>query len=194
MSAPTGTSGSRAGRVGSIEVDGTVAGGEVDLDVTGMTCAACAARIERKLNKVAGVTATVNYATEKARVRVGDQPIAVDDLIATIEGAGYGAHLPTPDGDAPDRVAFLRKRLVVAVVLGLPVLLLSMVPALQFAGWQWVVLVLATPRRHVGGMAVPPGDGAQPPPRHGHHGHPHLGGGHRRVPVVPVGAAVHPCR
>jgi Cu+-exporting ATPase len=119
--------------------------GTVDLDVTGMTCAACAARIERKLNKLDGVNASVNYATERAHITLGDRPIPVAELIATIEATGYGAHEPTPDADEPDRVADLRRRLVVAVTLGLPVLLLSMVPPLQFDGWQWVALVLATP-------------------------------------------------
>ena len=118
--------------------------GAVDLDVTGMTCAACASRIERKLNKLDGVHASVNYATEKARVRL-DSPRDVRELIATIEGTGYGAHLPDPDAPEPDRVGYLRRRLVAAVVLGLPVLVLSMIPPLQFDGWQWVALVLATP-------------------------------------------------
>ena len=120
----------------------------VTLDVTGMTCAACASRIERKLNKLDGVHASVNYATEQARVELpvdAEHTIDVDRLIATIEATGYGAHLPSDGTDEPDRLAFLRRRLVVAVVLGLPVLLLSMIPALQFDGWQWVALVLATP-------------------------------------------------
>ncbi len=117
----------------------------VDLDVTGMTCAACASRIERKLNKLDGVTATVNYATEKARVQISAPSIEVTELIATIEATGYGAQLPSADSDGSDRAAYLRKRLIVAVALGLPVLLLSMLPALQFDGWQWVALVLATP-------------------------------------------------
>mgnify|MGYP002629709588 CR=1 FL=1 len=117
----------------------------VDLDVTGMTCAACASRIERKLNKVEGVSAAVNYATERARVQIQDDSIELADLIATIEATGYGAHLPSPDVEGPDRLAYLRKRLIVAVALGLPVLLLSMISALQFDGWQWIALVLATP-------------------------------------------------
>ncbi len=120
----------------------------VTLDVTGMTCAACASRIERKLNKLDGVTATVNYATEQARVEIPSEAASeldVDDLIATIEATGYGAHLPADDVDRPTAWRDLRKRLVVAVVLGVPVLLLSMIPALQFDGWQWVALVLATP-------------------------------------------------
>ena len=117
----------------------------VDLDVTGMTCAACAARIERKLNKLDGVTASVNYATERAHITLADRPVDVAELIATIEATGYGAHEPDPESDEPDRAAELLRRLVVAVVLGVPVLLLSMIPALQFDGWQWVALVLATP-------------------------------------------------
>ena len=119
--------------------------GAVDLDVTGMTCAACAARIERKLNKLDGVSASVNYATERAHITLADRPVDVAELIATIEATGYGAHEPDPEVVEPDRAAELRRRLVVAVVLGLPVLLLSMIPALQFDGWQWVALVLATP-------------------------------------------------
>ena len=120
----------------------------VTLDVTGMTCAACASRIERKLNKLDGVTASVNYATEQARVELPAESTegpTLDDLIATIEATGYGAHVPSDDADEPDRLAFLRRRLVVAVVFGLPVLLLSMVPPIQFDGWQWAALVLATP-------------------------------------------------
>jgi Cu+-exporting ATPase len=120
----------------------------VTLDVTGMTCAACASRIERKLNKLDGVTASVNYATEQARVELpaeSSTTIAIDDLISTIESTGYGAHLPSDDVEGPDRLAFLRRRLIVAIVLGLPVLLLSMIPPLQFDGWQWVALALATP-------------------------------------------------
>lgn len=118
--------------------------GAIDLDVTGMTCAACASRIERKLNKLDGVRASVNYATEKARIRL-DEPRDVSELIATIEATGYGAHVPEPDAPEPDRVGYVRRRLIVAVVLGLPVLVLSMVPALQFDWWQWIALALTTP-------------------------------------------------
>jgi Cu+-exporting ATPase len=128
----------------SVSSDLTAGGAVVDLDVTGMTCAACASRIERKLNKLDGVTATVNYATERARLQLA-APIPVEQLIKTIEATGYGAHLPTPDEPTVDRAAWLKRRLLVAVVLGLPVLLLSMIPALQFDAWQWVALALATP-------------------------------------------------
>jgi len=120
----------------------------VTLDVTGMTCAACASRIERKLNKLDGVVASVNYATEQARIELPSTEVdrlGVDDLIATIEATGYGAHLPSDDVETPDRLAYLRRRLVIATVLGVPVLVLSMIPAVQFDGWQWVALALATP-------------------------------------------------
>ena len=119
--------------------------GTVTLDVTGMTCAACAARIERKLNRIDGIDATVNYATERATVHVGETAVSADDLIRVIEATGYGAHVPSETVSGPDRLAAIRRRLVVAVVLSIPVLLLSMVPALQFDGWQWVALALTTP-------------------------------------------------
>ncbi len=117
----------------------------VDLDITGMTCAACASRIERKLNRIDGVTASVNYATEKARIHIGTSFVSADELIATVESTGYGARVPTLDSEPIDRAAFLRRRLIVSIVLGLPVLLLSMLPPLQFDGWQWVALALTTP-------------------------------------------------
>jgi Cu+-exporting ATPase len=117
----------------------------VDLDVTGMTCAACASRIERKLNRLDGVEASVNYATERANVRYDSSIVSADDLIAAVRATGYGAHLPDPEAPPVDRAAALRTRLIVSVVLGVPVLLLSMIPALQFDGWQWVALALATP-------------------------------------------------
>ena len=120
--------------------------GFVDLDVTGMTCAACASRIERKLNKLDGVEATVNYATERARVSVGTSGVEATDLIATIESVGYGAQIAGSSPlDEEARAHDLLRRLVVATVLGVPVLLLSMISALQFDGWQWVALALTTP-------------------------------------------------
>ncbi len=117
----------------------------VELDITGMTCAACASRIERRLNRLDGVDASVNYATERATIRVVDaQQFDIEALIATVEATGYGAQ-PASLYEPIDRAAGLRRRLGVAIVLGAPVLVLSMIPALQFRGWQWVVLVLATP-------------------------------------------------
>jgi P-type Cu+ transporter len=121
----------------------------VDLELTGMTCAACANRIEKKLNRLDGVTATVNYATEKATVHFDGALVSADQLVEAVESIGYGAILPSADPDGPDageiRMADLRRRLLVAALLGVPVLAMSMVNALQFRGWQWLALVLATP-------------------------------------------------
>ncbi|GAA1493753.1 heavy metal translocating P-type ATPase [Curtobacterium herbarum] len=116
----------------------------VELAIEGMTCASCANRIERKLNRMPGVSATVNYATETATVALPDGT-AVDDAIATVEQAGYGARRPEPEQPDVDALAPLRRRLVVSTVLAVPVVALSMVPALQFPWWQWVALVLAAP-------------------------------------------------
>jgi Cu+-exporting ATPase len=119
----------------------------VELSITGMTCASCAARIEKKLNRLTGVTASVNYATEKAQVSApADLP--VEQLVRTVEAAGYTATIETAgaDGtDADDETGTLRTRLLVSAVLALPVLVLSMAPPLQFRYWQWVALALATP-------------------------------------------------
>lgn len=124
--------------------------GQVELAVGGMTCAACAARIERRLNKVEGVSASVNYATERAMIRVDPAVVAdigVDRLIETIVDVGYSAAVPSVDdaAEVEHRAADLRRRFVVAVVLGLPVLVLSMLPVTQFPGWQWVALGLTLP-------------------------------------------------
>ena len=116
----------------------------VELDISGMTCASCAARIEKKLNKLDGVQASVNYATEKALV-LKPTMIAVADLIQVVENTGYGASLPKPDEVPVDHAAELRTRLVGAAVLGVPVIAMAMVPALQFVGWQWLSLVLTVP-------------------------------------------------
>ncbi|MEV8551030.1 heavy metal translocating P-type ATPase [Streptomyces glaucescens] len=125
---------------------------EVELAIGGMTCASCAARIERKLNRMDGVTATVNYATEKAKVSYAGQ-VTVPDLIATVEATGYTAREPEPPRtarqDAPpetaDELKPLRERLITAVVLAVPVIAMAMVPALQFEYWQWLSLTLAAP-------------------------------------------------
>ncbi|MGD8216390.1 heavy metal translocating P-type ATPase [Aestuariimicrobium sp. Y1814] len=116
----------------------------IELDISGMTCASCAARVEKKLNKVDGVQASVNYATERAHV-LAPGTISVDDLIAVVEKTGYGASVPEPEAEPIDRAAQLRTRLIVAVVLTVPVMLVSMIPALQFTGWQYVMLVLSLP-------------------------------------------------
>ncbi|WP_412540608.1 heavy metal translocating P-type ATPase [Longispora sp. K20-0274] len=123
---------------------------EVSLDIGGMTCAACAARIEKKLNRLEGVTAQVNYATEKAKVAF-DAPVTVAELVATVEATGYTATEPAPPtADAPPAAAEKesadgRTRLIGSALLTLPVLILSMVPAAQFTYWQWAALTLATP-------------------------------------------------
>lgn len=125
----------------------------IDLEIGGMTCASCAMRIEKKLNRLDGVTATVNYATEKAQVTV-DGPIDPGVLITEVENAGYSASLPSPpdaahadDGETREEreLRSLRHRLVGAVVLSVPVILLAMIPALQFTHWQWASLALAAP-------------------------------------------------
>lgn len=126
----------------------------IELDITGMSCASCAARIEKKLNKLDGVSATVNYATEKAAVQMpsGYDPL---QLITTVEDAGYGATLPAPKRTAPAEEApadrkdleleTLRQRFIISAVLAVPVILLAMIPALQFTYWQWLSLTLASP-------------------------------------------------
>ena len=121
-----------------------------ELLIGGMTCASCAARIEKKLNRLDGVTATVNYATEKASVRYSEG-VTPDDLIATVEKTGYTAALPAPES-TPEEADGLRPRLAVSAAFSVPVVLLGMVPALQFPGWQWVSLVLATPVVFWGGL------------------------------------------
>ncbi|MEQ8147792.1 heavy metal translocating P-type ATPase [Streptomyces sp. OP7] len=126
----------------------TAAPAEVELSIGGMTCASCAARIEKKLNRMEGVAATVNYATEKARVAY-DDGVTVPDLIATVEATGYTAREPAPDqqppADGPEELRPLRERLITAVVLSVPVIAMAMVPALQFEYWQWLSLTLAAP-------------------------------------------------
>ncbi len=123
---------------------------EIELDITGMTCASCANRIERKLNKLDGVVASVNYATEKAAVTF-PEGVSAGDLLATVEQAGYAATVRPEHPDAAAEsaaereLAALRLRLVVAAVLTVPVIAVAMVPAWQFTGWQWASLVLATP-------------------------------------------------
>ncbi|WP_426564062.1 heavy metal translocating P-type ATPase [Angustibacter sp. McL0619] len=125
---------------------------QVELDIRGMTCASCAARVEQRLNRIDGVTATVNYATETATVATATStPTA--ELVAVVEAIGYRAVPRRADQvgqpvDQDDQLAEIRslgRRLVVSAVLAAPVLLLSMVPALQFVGWRWVALALATP-------------------------------------------------
>ncbi|WP_149548422.1 heavy metal translocating P-type ATPase [Streptomyces marokkonensis] len=126
---------------------------EVELLIGGMTCASCAARVEKKLNRMDGVTATVNYATERARITY-PPGIEVTDLISTVVRTGYTAEEPAPPRDESDEtsaaeadpeLAALRRRLTVSALLALPVVLLAMVPPLQFDNWQWLSLTLAAP-------------------------------------------------
>ena len=122
----------------------------IDLPITGMTCASCASRVEKKLNKLDGVHATVNYATERATVEFDPESASPDLLVQAVESAGYGAVLTSAEGPADaateaDPTAALRLRLIVSAGLSVPVLLLSMVPALQFDNWQWLAMQLATP-------------------------------------------------
>ncbi|MGY4909263.1 heavy metal translocating P-type ATPase [Micromonospora aurantiaca (nom. illeg.)] len=131
----------------------------IELAIGGMTCASCAARIEKKLNRMDGVEATVNYATEKATVRYADD-IAPADLIATVEKTGYTAVVPPPPeqaeaaaaGEPVDELRTARTRLWVSAVLTVPVIVLAMVPAWQFDYWQWASLTLAAPVVVWGGL------------------------------------------
>ncbi|RJQ92287.1 heavy metal translocating P-type ATPase [Amycolatopsis panacis] len=120
----------------------------VELVIGGMTCASCAARVERKLNKVDGVTASVNYATEKAHVEY-PTTVSVDDLVGVVEATGYTAQAPEPQAGQPeteeDETRPLRDRLIYSALLTLPVIVLAMIPAAQFDNWQWLSLTLAAP-------------------------------------------------
>ncbi|MFI7414761.1 heavy metal translocating P-type ATPase [Streptomyces sp. NPDC049627] len=155
---PAGTPGATA------HASGTPAGtSSVELLIGGMTCASCAARVEKKLNRMDGVTATVNYATEKAKVSY-PAGIQVADLIATVQKTGYTAEEPTPPQPAPHEprepqetpedpeLASYRHRFIVSALLAVPVVLLSMIPALQFDNWQWLALTLASPVVVWGGL------------------------------------------
>jgi Cu+-exporting ATPase len=120
----------------------------LELPIEGMTCASCASRIERKLNKLEGVAATVNYATEKASVEYDAELVEPSALVDAVEQVGYSAHLPSDPASSetpPDPAAALRRKLILSAALALPVLLLAMIPALQFTNWQWLALQLATP-------------------------------------------------
>lgn len=116
----------------------------IELDLQGMTCASCAARIEKKLNKVDGVQASVNYATEKAHL-LAPPEVSVPDLIGVVQKAGYGASVPVPDAVPVDHASDLKLRMIRAFVWSIPVILMAMVPPLQVPGWQWFSWILATP-------------------------------------------------
>ncbi|MGP4006042.1 heavy metal translocating P-type ATPase [Streptomyces sp. 4N124] len=125
-----------------------MASNQVELVIGGMTCASCAARVEKKLNRMDGVTATVNYATEKAKVSYAGE-VSVPDLIATVEATGYTAQEPARADPEPEQadheLRSLRQRLLTSVALAVPVIAMAMIPALQFENWQWLSLTLAAP-------------------------------------------------
>ncbi|MGW7196799.1 heavy metal translocating P-type ATPase [Streptomyces chryseus] len=135
----------------------TTPAAEVELAIGGMTCASCAARVEKKLNRMDGVEATVNYATEKAKVIYRGTDVTVADLVATVEATGYTAKEPPPvrtdpppggpaqEPAADDELLPLRRRLLTATLLAVPVVAMAMVPALQIEYWQWLSLTLAAP-------------------------------------------------
>ncbi|MHC1562785.1 heavy metal translocating P-type ATPase [Actinomycetospora sp. C-140] len=137
--------------------------GRVELAITGMTCASCAARIEKRLNKVDGVQAGVNFATGTAWVD-RTEPVDPAELVATVEKLGYGASVPTPavpgghggpaEHPADDTADVLRRRLLVSVALTLPVIVLAMVPPWQFTNWQWLSAILAAPVVVWGGQDI----------------------------------------
>ncbi|KIQ10991.1 heavy metal translocating P-type ATPase [Rhodococcus sp. MEB064] len=125
----------------------------IQLDIGGMTCASCANRIEKKLNRLDGVTATVNYATEKASI-VSDGAVGPEDMVAAVEKAGYTATVPRKDDPADTAAPSdpLRTRLIVSAVLSIPVIAMAMIPVLQFDNWQWLSLTLAAPVVVWGGL------------------------------------------
>jgi len=117
----------------------------VRLEIGGMTCASCAARVERKLNKLEGVTASVNFATEEAAVSFDPARVAVDELIEAVEATGYTAALPHAHDEDDDPTRPLLLRLAVAAVLSVPLVVLAMVPPARFAGWEWLAFALSAP-------------------------------------------------
>ena len=165
---------------------------EVQLDITGMTCASCAMRIEKRLNKLDGVTATVNYATEKAKVTVTSD-VDTDDLIAAVEAVGYSAAVPSTSprsgvtDDEPvesDSTAPLRQRLLIVDRPGGTRDRAGDDPVAAVRRLAVAVAHPCRPGRHLGSMAVPPRRLGQPAPRHRHHGHADLDRHHRRVRLV----------
>ena len=151
-----------------------------------MTCAACATRIGKGLGKLDGVDrADVNLAAARATVVFDPDVVDAAALTAKIESLGYT--VPEEDRHAEAEAAYVRvlgRRLLVAAVLTVPTLLISMVPALMFDGWQWVAFALDHARRLLQRLGLPPGRAGQPPPRHRHHGHPRLDGHPRGVDLV----------
>jgi len=129
-------------------------GERIDLEISGMSCASCATRVERGLNALDGVEASVNYATGNAAVRFDADVVRVDDLIHAVESSGYGALLPGEVGedDAAEEASRVRLRLIVSAALTAPLAVLAMVEPVQFAGWEWLALALAVPVVLWGGL------------------------------------------
>jgi Cu+-exporting ATPase len=117
----------------------------IELEIGGMTCTSCAARVEKKLNKLDGVDASVNYATEIASVAYDPSHVVPEDIVRTVEATGYTAALPNAESAREDPVGPLRRRLEVAAVLTVPLVLVAMIGPLQFRGWEWAAFALATP-------------------------------------------------
>ncbi|MBP3088215.1 copper-translocating P-type ATPase [Corynebacterium sp. sy017] len=123
----------------------------IELAITGMTCTACSARVERKLNKTPGVNAQVNFATETATIAFDETQVSVDKLIEVVQHTGYGAHLITAQETTQSRGESLKKRALISVIFALPVLVISMVHSLHFPHWEWTVFALSTPVYFWGG-------------------------------------------
>ena len=182
----------------------------VDLPITGMTSASCAAKIEKKLNGLEGVSATVNYATDKATVHYTPGAVEPEALVGAVESLGYGATLPASAGhegndehampgngmqgpgmhDHTEPVDQARQRLLVTAALAIPVIAMSMISALQFDESMWLAFALASPVVGWRRLALPPRGLGEPPPWGDHHGHAHQHGGAGRLRVVRVRAVL----
>ncbi len=164
----------------------------IELPITGMTCASCANRIERRLNKLDGVTASVNYATEKASVEY-DEAVDPQSLVAAVEAVGYQAVLPSTEPEIAaerDETEGLRRRAIVAALLSVPALLLAMIPALQFDNLQWLSLQLVTPVVLWAAWPFHKAAWAEPQARRGDDGHARLPRHAGGVAVVAVRAVL----
>ncbi|WP_371391984.1 MULTISPECIES: cation transporter [Nocardia] len=180
--------------------DAAAAPRRLEVAIGGMTCASCATRIERRLNTMDSVVATVNFATEKARVEI-DSDTADADVIEVIEATGYTARIPHPvrgpdsetsyeteTYDTDTRSLRQRMRVSVALALAVPVVAMAMVPPLQFTNWAVAAAHPGGADSRVGRLAVPPSGVDEPASRRRDHGHSHLGGRAGRVRLVAVRA------
>jgi len=137
--------------------------GRAQLAIDGMTCASCAARVEKRLNKLEGVAATVNFATQEAAVSYDSGQVSVDELIAAVEAAGYRARVPAPSAVDDDPARPYRRRLIGAVAASIPLVVLAWVPGGRSPGWEWLSLALATPVVLYGGWPFHRAAAAWPP-------------------------------